>query len=616
MRSMKFHDMPIKTKLMTLILAISGAVLFLTCSAYFVYDYITFRQNTVRQLGILGKIIAANSTAALAFESHEDANEILSALKAERHIVAAALYDKNGNLFSFYPTRLKTTDFPTLSDTTGNNYTFSAEHLIAFEPVIQGEKRLGTLYIKSDTTAINERLFLYSVIAIAVIIVAFIMAYFLSKRFQKEISVPIFALAYTAKAISDRHDYSVRATKLSNDEMGTLTDAFNQMLSRIQEQNVALSESEARVRAVINSAISAVIVIDNHGLITEWNERAEKMFGWTKREAMGRELAEMIIPHKYREAHRNGMKRAAESGDGPVLNQLLELSAVRMDGREFPVELSISAMKTGDKISFCGFVTDITERKKAEEEIRSFSQQLEQKVMERTDELQLANKELESFSYSVSHDLRAPLRSIHGYMNIFAEEYAANLDQEGKRLIDIILRNSQKMGQLIDDLLAFSQLGRKELVKGKVAMKEMAANIWEDLKRLEQGNREIELTLHDLPVAYGDHVTIRQVWTNFISNALKYTRGKSKAIIEIGFEDKKDETVYFVKDNGAGFDMRYYEKLFGVFQRLHSVHEFEGTGVGLAIIHRIISKHGGRVWADAKVNEGATFYFSLKKQDA
>jgi PAS domain S-box-containing protein len=337
------------------------------------------------------------------------------------------------------------------------------------------------------------------------------------------------------------------------------------------------------------------------------------MFGWSREEALGRELAETIIPHQFRDAHRKGLKHYLTTGEGPVLNQLIELSAVRRDGSEFPVELSISPIKTGDVITFCGFLTDITERKQAEEEIRSFNQRLEQKVMERTKELEIANKELEAFSYSVSHDLRAPLRSIHGYMNIFSEEYSGKMDEEAKRLVDIILRNSQKMGQLIDDLLAFSHLGRRELTKGPVSMKDMVSGIWEEQRRLEAG-RDINFHLQELPGAHADSVTIRQVWTNLVSNAIKYTRNKERAIIEIGAEEKEDKVTYFVKDNGAGFDMQYYSKLFGVFQRLHSIREFDGTGVGLAIVQRIVTKHGGTVWAEGKVNEGATFYFSLAKE--
>jgi PAS domain S-box-containing protein len=419
-------------------------------------------------------------------------------------------------------------------------------------------------------------------------------------------------LAETAKAISINQDYSVRAQKLGNDELGFLTSAFNQMLAQIQKQNVDLIESEERVRAVINSALSAVVVMDANGIITDWNLRAEKMFGLRAEKAIGMELANTIIPSHYREAHRKGLKHFMMTGKGPVINQFLEVSALRHDGTEFPVELSISMLKANDVITFCGFITDITERKKAEEEIKMFNQKLEQMVSDRTQELEIVNKELESFSYSVSHDLRAPLRSIHGYMNIFSEEYANKLDDEAKRLATIIMNNTQKMGRLIDDLLAFSQLGRKELTMTHASMKSIVENIWEEHRRLE-GNKKIKCEISELPHAYVDTITIRQVWINLISNAIKYSRQKELPSIEIGAEEKEDMVIYHIKDNGAGFDMLYYDKLFGVFQRLHSQKEFEGTGVGLAIVQRIIVKHGGRVWAEAKPNEGATFYFSVRK---
>jgi len=274
--------------------------------------------------------------------------------------------------------------------------------------------------------------------------------------------------------------------------------------------------------------------------------------------------------------------------------------------------LSISMLRTNDTMTFCGFITDITERKRAEEEIRLFNQKLEKMVLERTEELEMVNKELESFSYSVSHDLRAPLRAIHGYVNIFADEYANKFDDEAKRLTNIILNNTKKMGRLIDDLLAFSQLGRKELVKAETSMDNMVGNICDEQKMAE-GHRNIEFIIQKLPTANVDAVTIRQVWINLISNAVKYTRHKDKVTIEIGSEERGDLQVYYVKDNGAGFDMTYYNKLFGVFQRLHSQKEFEGTGVGLAIVQRVVTKHGGKVWAEAKPDEGATFYFTLKR---
>jgi light-regulated signal transduction histidine kinase (bacteriophytochrome) len=269
-------------------------------------------------------------------------------------------------------------------------------------------------------------------------------------------------------------------------------------------------------------------------------------------------------------------------------------------------------LKTNEVLSFCVFITDITERKHNEEKIKLFNQELEQRVQERTKELESVNKELESFSYSVSHDLRAPLRAIHGYMNILTDEYAGKFDAESLRLTAIIMSNTQKMGRLIDDLLAFSQLGRKELIKTQTSMSQMVTTICEEQKRMEAG-RQIEFIVRELPDALVDTVTIRQVWVNLILNSVKYTRNRERAVIEIGSEEREGEQMYFIKDNGAGFDMLYYDKLFGVFQRLHSQKEFEGTGVGLAIVQRIITRHGGKVWAEGKFDEGATFYFTLKK---
>jgi PAS domain S-box-containing protein len=588
----------------------SGAVTLLTCIAFFAYEVLTFRQSTLRQLSTLGEIISTNSTAALAFDDSKDASEILAALKAEKHIEAACLYNNNGILFSTYPSDLPGSQFPAHPEAPG--YHFEKSHVIGFQPVIQGNQKLGTLYIRSNIQALYDRFELYGIIALLIVVGAFTITFVLSKGLQQRISKPILALSETAKIVSTHQDYSVRAKKISNDELGLLTDAFNQMLTRIERQTEQLSESEERMRSVLNSAMTAVIVMDAQGRITDWNVRAEKMFGWSRDEALNRELAETIIPISLREAHRVGLGHFLVSGHGKVFNQLLEVPALHRDGREFPVELSISRLKKNDVTTFCGFITDITERKRAEEEIKAFNQKLEQKVLERTEELEMVNKELESFSYSVSHDLRAPLRAIHGYMNIFSEEYSSQFDDEAKRLTTIIMNNTQKMGRLIDDLLAFSQLGRKELIRTQTSMMQMVHTICEEHKKLENG-RKIEFMIQELPYALVDTVTIRQVWINLISNSVKYTRHKEKSTIEIGANEEGDQQIYYVKDNGAGFDMQYYDKLFGVFQRLHSQKEFEGTGVGLAIVQRIVLRHGGKVWAEAKPNEGATFYFSLKK---
>lgn len=228
----------------------------------------------------------------------------------------------------------------------------------------------------------------------------------------------------------------------------------------------------------------------------------------------------------------------------------------------------------------------------------------------RTAELEAAVKDLEAFSYSVSHDLRAPLRAINGFSEVLIEDYLHLFDEDGKTIVEEIIANSKKMGQLIDNLLEFSRVGKQHISISTVDMAQLLNNVISELKQLEP-NRTFTLTIHPLPKVKGDRNMLKQVFLNLISNAFKYTGKKEEPLIEVGSYTKNDSQVYFVKDNGAGFDMRYYDKLFGVFQRLHSSFEFDGTGVGLAIIHKIVTKHGGKVWAEAKINEGACFYFSL-----
>jgi PAS domain S-box-containing protein len=302
----------------------------------------------------------------------------------------------------------------------------------------------------------------------------------------------------------------------------------------------------------------------------------------------------------------------------------------------------------GKLMALEGFITDITERKLAEEEIRKLNEELEKRVIKRTldlekktaellsnrkelmilvsnlnnkteqltataSRLEIVNKELEAFSYSVSHDLKAPLRALNGYTRILMDDYASNLDEEGRRLLKIIMKNSKRMGNLISDLLSFSKFGRQEMENSEIDMFAMANLVFKELTP-ESLKNSIKLRIEKIPPAMGDHSMVQQIWVNLISNAVKFTGPREDAIIEIGYIPENRQNTYFIKDNGVGFDMDYSNKLFGVFQRLHSEKEFEGTGVGLAIVQRIIFRMGGRVWAEGKINDGATFYFSLPNQ--
>jgi len=461
---------------MTMILVTSGVVLLITCAIFIGYELLTFRQAALRQIATLSEIIAAQSTGAVAFENQRDATEILSTLKAEQHIVTACIYDGKGKVFARYPADAKDESFPAAPLPDG--YRFEDGHLAGFAPVIQikGSERFGTLYIRSDMEAIYERLRLYGSLAALVIVLASVVAYSLSRIFQRQISDPILELSETAKAVSVRRDYSVRANKHGEDELGVLTDAFNHMLAEIQEQN----------------------------------------------------------------------------------------------------------------------------------------QELERRVSERTAELEAANSELEAFGSSAAHDLRTPLRAITGFTEVLLDPRSRIPPSEVQRYIRMIREGSVQMGQLINDLLAFSRLGRQALTRHAVDLTQLCREVYQGLEHERKG-RTVELDLQTLPLANGDPALLRVVLVNLISNALKYTRPRAVAVIEIGTTAGKDEDspVYFVRDNGVGFDMDDADKLFGVFQRLHHADEYEGTGVGLATVRRIINRHGGQIWAEAKPDAGATLFFTL-----
>jgi light-regulated signal transduction histidine kinase (bacteriophytochrome) len=267
---------------------------------------------------------------------------------------------------------------------------------------------------------------------------------------------------------------------------------------------------------------------------------------------------------------------------------------------------------TDDTPMLLGIVQDITSRKKTESEILSLNASLEKKVSERTAQLEAVNKELEAFSYSVSHDLRAPLRIIDGFATILVED-AVGLDERMMRNVRTIARNATRMGQLIDDLLNFSRLGRTQIKVADVDMRSLVDQVLDEFQSADM-IKGAKIKVRDIDTARGDGSLIKQVWVNLLSNAIKYSSKKEHPVIEVGMVGDSKDPTWYVKDNGAGFSMEYASKLFGVFQRLHKQDEFDGTGVGLALVQRIIVRHGGKVWAESKVNEGATFFFTLSGQ--
>jgi len=379
--------------------------------------------------------------------------------------------------------------------------------------------------------------------------------------------------------------------------------------SDVTEQKIA-EMTRTQLASIVESSSDAIIGKTPEGIITSWNKGAGRIYGYSAAEIIGKPITVLAPPELHAEVFQ--LLEAVRKG-GFVVNH--ETERIRKDGATIHVALTLSPImdESGKVTGISTIARDITERKRAEKEIYLLNHELEQRVAERTAQLEAANKELEAFSYSVSHDLRTPLRAIDGFSHILLEDYAGKLDDEGKRLLKVVRSNTNRMGQLIDDILQFSRTGRLEINYSHIDMEKLAREVFEDLQSMVPVGSKLQFQIEHIPVARGDRAMMRQVFVNLFSNAIKFSRTSDTPTIRMGSFIEGDESIYYVKDNGVGFDMQYAGQLFGVFQRLHSVSEFEGTGIGLAIVKRIITRHGGRVWAEGKVNEGATMYFALPR---
>jgi signal transduction histidine kinase len=493
----------IRHKLVLVVLAATFAALAVAGVALVIYDLRTYQQSGVDDLATQAQILGRASAPALAFDDPKAANEYLTLLRAKPNISAAAIYNIRGKLFASYRRGdAQDFNFPPIAEL--DNSRVEGDALVMFRRIVENNEILGTVYLRADY-ALFGRLADFLAILGAVMVMSLLVAFVMSAWLQSAVSKPILATAVVARQVMERRDFSLRAAKTTEDELGVLVDAFNDMLAEVERRADALEAS----------------------------------------------------------------------------NRSLE--------------------------------HEMAERRRAEDDLRALNIELERRVADRTAQLESANKELEGFSYSVSHDLRAPLRAVVGFSQMLIEDHAGQLDDECRRKLGVIKDEAQRMGVLIDELLAFSRLGRKEIQMAEVDMTALARTAFDSFSAQLNGVN-VAFHLGSLPKGMGDRVLLGQVWANLIANAIKFSSKRERPFIEVSAISDDDEHVYFVRDNGAGFDPRYRAKLFGVFQRLHDSAEFPGTGVGLALVQRIVARHGGRVWAEGRPNEGASFYFTLPKE--
>ncbi len=604
-----FRDLPIRRKVALVILLTSTIVLLLTAAAFITYEWMTYRRAELANLTTVSRLIADNSTAALRFRNEADVRNTLATLRASPNIVSAAVFDLSGQSVASYS--FGRSSPPRVLEQPPEGHRFDRGHLIVYTPITHENRTLGMLYIETSLAAMQRRSVLYAGIVFLILITSSLVAFALSSRLQKRITEPIRELAETAQAVATGGDYSIRASRYGNDELGALTDAFNQMLQEITEREQRLTLSEERLRVALAAADMGTWRYDPERRESQVDENFRRIYGLPAGHGStttAAELIERVFPDD-RALVREEFQRALQNPDAPFALEYRVLAAsgevrwVRDRGR-------VVRRPDGTITYVTGALVDLTERKLAEQEIHRLNADLEQRVVERTAELQQANHELEAFTYSVSHDLRGPLRHLSGYTSMVQQDTDNQLSPDSKACLERIATAATRLTKLVDSLLNLSRVGRQALTLQQTPLDDIATVAWRELE-IETQKRRIEWRRQPLPVVNADSALLHLVFTNLLSNAVKYTRPRELAVISLGTEIQDGKQVVFVRDNGVGFDPRFKQKLFGVFERLHPASAFEGTGVGLATVDRIIRKHGGRIWADGQVDQGATFYFTL-----
>ncbi len=617
----------IQRKLMGLVLVTSGVVLLLTCVGFFSYEFFTFRQSSKERLSTLGEVISANSTGALAFDSHENATEILEALKAEEHIVAAGLYDKKGNLFARYPGNFPKYNLPL--HPAGDGYNYKNGYLEGFQAVIQENNRLGTLYLRSDMNAIYTRFERYGLISLLVVAVSIFVAFLLSRQLQKKISEPILALAKTASNISNQKDYTVRAKKFDDDELGVLTDAFNQMLIQIEKQNAEIlsfnhalelkvnertleleqANIELKLRSefeetVIDSSVDIIAVFDREFNYVSLNKSGKTAFGITDKDVIGKNILE-VFPQLKTSVMYHYLQKVFETGE-MILDQRYDSHVSDLIMQNFFIPL-LDKDNMVYRVLVIGH--DITEISKTHEQLKQLNSELEK-----------SNLNLEQFAFIASHDLQEPLRKIQTFSQLLERD----LDNKEsiKRHLSKIISSAGRMTDLIKAVLNYSRLSNEKGDYEEVDLKQVLDSVTSDLE-LKIIEKEAVINARDLPVIYGNPLQLTQLFLNLISNSIKFSEKKPEISISSVIIDKREATAtdgfnyngtcveLIFKDNGIGFEQHYAEKIFTVFQRLHGKQDYPGTGIGLALCKKIVDNHDGQISVKSAPGEGTEFKILL-----
>jgi PAS domain S-box-containing protein len=597
------RQLSIKKRVRAVILSASVIVLLVTAAAFVAYEALSFRVRLVRNLSTLAAVIADNSAAPLAFDNRPVAEEILFALRAEPDIDAAALYNRDGKLFATYPASLPAGRFPAAVGNAG--YEFQDGGVVFFQPVTQEQKPIGTLYLRSSLRGLYQQFWRYGVIVGGVLLGALGAALGLSQILQRRISNPILALTETVKEVSERNDYSVRAPKLTEDELGILTDAFNGMLGEINGNQQRLAE-QARL---MDLSTDAIIVRDTEDRIQYWNRGAEEIYGWRAAEALGKlkqELLSTEFPAPREQILAELERNNRWAGD---------LVQRRRDGSRIDVSTRWVLERDGDGKPLRVLITDndITTRKQAEELMRSEATRLDALVEQRTARLQETIGELEAFSYSISHDMRAPLRAMQGYARALLEDYGTSLDAEGNNYLDRISRAANRLDSLIQDVLAYSRVAKGEIQLHPVDIEALLDDIIATHPEFQAPHARINV-VRPLYRVLGHEAYLTQCITNLLGNAVKFVDAGRVPEIRIRSERTDGRVRLWFEDNGIGIDPSHQERIFQIFGQVYPEKKFGGTGIGLAIVRKAVQRMNGDVGVDSALDKGSRFWVVLEEE--